>query len=108
MTDCCCGNPEGTNKECERCRLIADITRLDYEVLRLSLLLSEVANSGIEYTANGKYHCLQVSCSLWDEIREWGEEDSEEDYVSPEDQKRDDAMERGDEMRDRAKDERAE
>jgi hypothetical protein len=28
MTDCCCGNSEGTNAECERCRLIARIERL--------------------------------------------------------------------------------
>lgn len=28
MSDCPCGNPEGTNKECERCRLIAEIARL--------------------------------------------------------------------------------
>lgn len=31
----------------------------------------------------------------------------EDDYVSPEEQKRNDAMERGDELRDRAKDERS-
>lgn len=34
--------------------------------------------------------------------------DEDEDYVSPEDQRRNDAMERGDYERDRAKDERAE
>ena len=28
MADCCCGNPEGTNRECERCRLIAEIASL--------------------------------------------------------------------------------
>ncbi|RPI00245.1 MAG: hypothetical protein EHM64_17340 [Ignavibacteriae bacterium] len=28
MTDCCCGNPEGDNDECERCRLIARIKTL--------------------------------------------------------------------------------
>lgn len=27
--DCPCGNPEGTNNECERCRLIAIIRRLE-------------------------------------------------------------------------------
>lgn len=34
--------------------------------------------------------------------------DDEDDYVSPEEQKRNDAMERGDYLRDRAKDEKAE
>ena len=28
MADCCCGNPEGTNKECERCRLVSKINDL--------------------------------------------------------------------------------
>jgi len=28
MNECGCGNPEGTNKECERCRLIATIIEL--------------------------------------------------------------------------------
>ena len=28
MSDCGCGNPEGTNAECERCRLLAEIRRL--------------------------------------------------------------------------------
>lgn len=35
-------------------------------------------------------------------------ESSDNDYVSPEEQKRNDAMERGDYLRDRAKDERSE
>ncbi len=26
---CACGNPDGTNSECERCRLIAKIEKLD-------------------------------------------------------------------------------
>jgi hypothetical protein len=36
------------------------------------------------------------------------DEEYDDDYVSPDDQKRNDAIERGDELRDRAKDERAE
>jgi hypothetical protein len=28
VADCCCGNPEGTNKECERCRLISELSFL--------------------------------------------------------------------------------
>ena len=36
------------------------------------------------------------------------DEGPDDDYVSPEDQKRNDAMERGDELRDRAKDEKHE
>ncbi len=31
MADCCCGNLEGTNAECERCRLIARIRTLEAE-----------------------------------------------------------------------------
>ena len=73
MTDCCCGNPEGTNKECERCRLIAEIADLkrDLQTYRVA------------------YRRTQ-----------------DPKYVSSEDTKRNDAMERGDELRDRAKDER--
>ncbi len=31
MADCCCGNPEGQNAECERCRLITRISTLEAE-----------------------------------------------------------------------------
>ncbi len=31
MSDCGCGNPEGQNAECERCRLIARISTLEAE-----------------------------------------------------------------------------
>jgi hypothetical protein len=33
--DCCCGNTEGTNEECERCRLIAENKRLRKRVIEL-------------------------------------------------------------------------
>jgi len=31
--DCVCGNPEGTNKECERCQFIAQV-RSDVQLMR--------------------------------------------------------------------------
>ena len=35
MTDCCCGNPLGTNEECERCRLIKRIDELEQQCSKL-------------------------------------------------------------------------
>ena len=78
MTDCICGNPEGTNKECERCQFLKTIGELGSEALRLGLIITEVAASGIEYTSEGKYHCVQISCALMDEIRGWGKEQAYE------------------------------
>ena len=105
MTNCCCGNPEGTNADCERCRLIAEIEKLEAEVMRLSGIITDVSESAIEYTSTGKYQCVQVSLNLWEEI--CGDvTDGESNCVLPEDQKRNDAMERGDDLRDRAKDEK--
>ena len=86
MGDCICGNPEGTNKECERCRLIATIERMRDELWRLAEVVSDEDAESIE-------RCLV-------------EQDYDVPYVSPEEKKRNDAMERGDYLRDRAKDEK--
>ena len=67
-SDCGCGNPEGTNKECERCRLIAEIEKLEAEVMRLLGIITDVAESGIEHTSHDRYHCVQISIDLWEEI----------------------------------------
>jgi hypothetical protein len=48
MTDCCCGNPEGTNAECERCRLIAENQRLRSELWRLVEVVSDEDAESIE------------------------------------------------------------
>ena len=48
MSDCCCGNPEGTNAECERCRLIAEIKRLQSELWRLVEVVSDEDAESIE------------------------------------------------------------
>ncbi len=34
--DCPCGNPEGTNKECERCRLLKRIENLETALKRIA------------------------------------------------------------------------
>ena len=44
--DCCCGNPEGTNKECERCRLIAEIARLQGLLDRVKGFANKMSRSG--------------------------------------------------------------
>ena len=66
--DCVCGNPEGTNKDCERCRLVEEIASLNGEVLRLWGIITEVAESAIERTSAEKYHSVQISLALWEEI----------------------------------------
>lgn len=57
MTDCVCGNQDGTNKECERCRLIAriqaDVLLLRQAHSQIHALNSELNNSlGVEQTIN--------------------------------------------------------
>ena len=55
--DCPCGNPEGTNKECERCRLLNRIERDRLLLLQANsqiiALNSELNNAlGIEASTN--------------------------------------------------------
>jgi hypothetical protein len=38
---CACGNPDGANPECERCRLIAEIDRLRCELSRLLAVVGQ-------------------------------------------------------------------
>ena len=114
MAYCICGYTDGTNPTaCERCKLLAEIETLRSTILRLDGLITEVVDSAIEYTSEGRYRSVQISESLWNTLSDAhdGFDDvssSDENYVSPEDQKRNDAMARGDYLRDRAKDERAE
>ncbi len=54
------------------------------------------------YECNGTGFVLDVD----PDDEEFDDEEYDPDYVSPEEQKRNDAMERGDYLRDRAKDER--
>ena len=83
-----CNEPEGTNKECERCRLIAEIEKLEAEVMRLRGIITDVAESGIERTSQDKYHCVQISLNLWEEICGDVTDGAEADYVSAEEPKR--------------------
>ena len=101
MTDCCCGNPEGTNTECERCLFIAQV-RSDVKLIRdaynhIMDLRSELTNLlGTQVVISAVAMALEER--LTPQVITT--------YVSPEDQKRNDAMERGDYLRDRAKDEK--
>ena len=96
MIDCCCGNPEGTNKECERCRLIETIDRLT-ELLRVSRGYIR---------AKRQRKALGWWLMLIRTVNALGDMETDTETESPEDQKRNDAMERGDYLRDRAKDEK--
>ena len=101
MTDCICGNPEGTNKECERCRLIERIEELE----------SFVRNVRDNYDCDEDGHKHGTGCRCCEADGHLGGRGFVRDlcnvpYVSPEHQKRNDAMERGDYERDRAKDEK--
>lgn len=131
MIDCCCGNTEGTNKECERCRLIARIERLER-------LPTAITSANAESKIREAIHVIIHNWSEWDadagQIAQQEQDpeaydaamtdhigcvlagmvfdvdpDSFDDgtvYVSPGDQKLNDAIERGDELRDRSKDEK--
>lgn len=46
MNDCCCGNPEGTNKECERCSMIAEIRILKNTLSRVVGFAQKMSRSG--------------------------------------------------------------
>ena len=37
---CACGNPDGYNPECERCRLIAEVSKLKERIAKLEQILS--------------------------------------------------------------------
>lgn len=86
MSDCCCGNPEGTNRECERCRLIARIGQLEDDNFELKAYRTRY------WTERG---CCPSCGSMLDGHG-----------AICKACRRNDAMERGDELRDRAKDEK--
>ena len=60
MADCCCGNPEGTNTECERCRLVAEIAFLKRCIKRatdmgyplVKIMAMEIQRTGTCYVKN--------------------------------------------------------
>jgi hypothetical protein len=84
--DCCCGNTEGTNKECERCRMIARIGQLEDDNFELKAYRTRYwAERGCCRNCGGMLDGHGAIC-------EWC--------------RRSDAMERGDYLRDRAKDEK--
>lgn len=63
MTTCSCGNPDGTNQECERCRLIAEVKHLRELVDDLKRDLFEVNNElGAFRYANRRLRGVCVSC----------------------------------------------
>ena len=92
---CICGNPEGTNKECERCRLIAEIADLkrDLQTYRVAYRRMQdpkyVSSEDTKRESTWCNICFDFVCTC-----------------QATQQQRNDAMERGDELRDRAKDER--
>ena len=47
---------------------LKQIEKHEARVLRLSCIITEVAESSIEYTSGGRYHCVQISCALWDVV----------------------------------------
>ena len=47
MSDCICGNAEGTNHECERCRFVAEVAGLKARIEALESLAGD-AIDGIE------------------------------------------------------------
>ena len=63
MTDCVCGNPEGTNTECERCVLLARIAELE------SLALDEI--EAVEEWAVYASEYFRVKHRLDDQIKEF-------------------------------------
>jgi len=44
------------------------IGELCKQVNERAALIREVTESGIEYTSNGRYHCVQISESLWNTL----------------------------------------
>ena len=89
---CACGNTDGTNRECERCRLIAENRRLA-ELLRV---VRGYISAKRQHKPLGWWVIMTRTVNSLSDI----------ETVSHEQQKRNDAMERGDYLRDRAKDER--
>ena len=66
MSDCPCGNPEGTNEECERCRLIAEISVLKEEVARLRYFYRCTKRLCVDcgkYRGNGTSHWCNACLS---------------------------------------------
>lgn len=101
MTDCICGNQDGTNAECERCRLIARIKDLESFVLSV--------RDNYDCDEDGHKYDTGCRCCEADGLlggRGFVAELCHVPYVSPEDKKLNEAMERGDYLRDRAKDEK--
>jgi len=96
MTDCICGNPEGTNKECERCRLIAENEQLKDDVFDLKQYRTRYwTERGCCPTCGGALDGQGVNCKACRRVAL----DAEMDSVSPEQKKLNDAMERGDSIR---------
>lgn len=115
-SECACGNADGTNDECERCQFIARIAKLE----------NFVRDVRDNYDCDDDGHKYNTGCRccaarqlmgdpplIVDRCSTCGmalDDDGtcQDCYVSPEVQKRNDAMERAEYLRDRDKDEAAE
>ena len=70
--ECCCGNPSGTNHECERCRLIARVVELEAASPQFNESNDGVDRAAAFLDALQKLmteHRVQVS-GVWDELAE--------------------------------------
>jgi len=69
MTDCPCGNPEGTNKECERCRLIAEIAS-DKGLLQIAANEIIALRSELSNAYGAPIVCSAVAMMIEDRLKE--------------------------------------